>query len=283
MNQEAAEAVEALARDRFEEKGYILLRIGKAPKRAILFRTDAPFKKIQEFLISPDGSKEKIELLGDGQQLIVDGIHPDTGKPYAWFGGKPTETKREDLPYIHEAEARQLAEDAVELLCREHGYQRAAANRAKANGADHGSGPEDWAALIGSILAGNALHDSLRDLGGKLVKSGMNKGAAVNLLRAEMDNSTAERDARWQERRDDIPRLVDGAEEPETAQLRYTDITRDPIPPREWAVPDRIPARNLSGEGAVGKSILLLQLCDVLIDKRMTARPDLTMSRRGGQ
>ena len=96
MNQEAAEAVEALARDRFEEKGYILLRIGKAPKRAILFRTDAPFKKIQEFLISPDGSKEKIELLGDGQQLIVDGIHPDTGKPYAWFGGKPTETKRED-------------------------------------------------------------------------------------------------------------------------------------------------------------------------------------------
>ncbi|MEJ2374500.1 MAG: AAA family ATPase [Pseudolabrys sp.] len=35
------------------------------------------------------------------------------------------------------------------------------------------------------------------------------------------------------------------------------------MPPRCWAVPGRIPASNvslLSGEGAVGKSILLLQL-----------------------
>lgn len=45
--------------------------------------------------------------------------------------------------------------------------------------------------------------------------------------------------------------------------LPLIDIARDPIPPRDWAVRDRIPARNvslLSGEGAVGKSILLLQL-----------------------
>src|SRR5262245_31204717 len=46
-------------------------------------------------------------------------------------------------------------------------------------------------------------------------------------------------------------------------ELAYVDLGRDPIPPREWAVRDRIPARNvtlLSGEGAIGKSILLLQL-----------------------
>jgi RecA-family ATPase len=39
-------------------------------------------------------------------------------------------------------------------------------------------------------------------------------------------------------------------------------IDRDP-PPREWAVPDRFPLRNvslLSGEGSTGKSILLMQL-----------------------
>jgi RecA-family ATPase len=45
--------------------------------------------------------------------------------------------------------------------------------------------------------------------------------------------------------------------------LSYTDIARDPLPLREWCVPDRIPHRNvaiLSGEGAAGKSILLLQL-----------------------
>jgi RecA-family ATPase len=51
---------------------------------------------------------------------------------------------------------------------------------------------------------------------------------------------------------------------PELPPLVYADITREPIPPREWAVPDRIPVRNvaiLSGEGSAGKSILLLQLC----------------------
>jgi hypothetical protein len=42
---EAAEAVEALAREQFEERGYFLVRIGKAPKRAILLRTDEPFPK----------------------------------------------------------------------------------------------------------------------------------------------------------------------------------------------------------------------------------------------
>jgi RecA-family ATPase len=48
--------------------------------------------------------------------------------------------------------------------------------------------------------------------------------------------------------------------------LPFCDIgawaEREP-PPREWAVPDRFPLRNValfSGEGAVGKSILLMQL-----------------------
>jgi RecA-family ATPase len=49
----------------------------------------------------------------------------------------------------------------------------------------------------------------------------------------------------------------------DASALLYVDITHDPLPPREWCVPDRIPHRNvtiLSGEGAAGKSILLLQL-----------------------
>jgi len=45
-NPEAAEAVEALARERFEERGFMLVRIGQAPKRAILLRTNTPLKKL---------------------------------------------------------------------------------------------------------------------------------------------------------------------------------------------------------------------------------------------
>jgi Bifunctional DNA primase/polymerase, N-terminal len=43
LHQEGAEAVEALVQERFEERGYILARIGKSPKRAILFRTGELF------------------------------------------------------------------------------------------------------------------------------------------------------------------------------------------------------------------------------------------------
>ena len=39
LNEPAAIAIEDLVRERFEERGYILPRIGKPPKRAIPFRT----------------------------------------------------------------------------------------------------------------------------------------------------------------------------------------------------------------------------------------------------
>ena len=71
LNEPAAIAIEDLVRERFEERGYILPRIGKAPKRAIPFRTADPFAKITANLIAADGSTgEKIEFLCDGQQVV---------------------------------------------------------------------------------------------------------------------------------------------------------------------------------------------------------------------
>ena len=83
--QPAAEAVERLAREMFGERGELLVRVGKAPKRAVLLRTDEPFEKLSQSFVAADGSSHKIEILGKGQQVIVDGTHPDTGRPYAWL------------------------------------------------------------------------------------------------------------------------------------------------------------------------------------------------------
>jgi RecA-family ATPase len=50
--------------------------------------------------------------------------------------------------------------------------------------------------------------------------------------------------------------------------LPYVDLALDPIPPREWLVSERIPMRNvtlLSGEGAIGKSLLLMQLSGAVV------------------
>jgi hypothetical protein len=259
LNPEAAAAVENLVSERHAEHGNILVRFGLRPKRAIPFRTDEPFKKITANLVAPDGSEgQKIELLADGQQFIVAGIHPDTRKPYGWFGGELDETPRKDLPYIREADAGELVEAAVELLIRDFGYSRAQERpkeRAKANGHDAG-GVADWGYLSDAIRAGRDLHDSTRDYSAKLVASGMADGAAVNLTRSEMERCTAPHDQRWQERWDDIPRMV-------------RDLPRRPSGPDSkielnceswWVDPEKIPPREfLYGKhyarGYVGASI----------------------------
>jgi hypothetical protein len=211
-NPEAADAVEELARERFEELGDIVVRFGKRPKRAIPLRTDEPFKKIQISLIAPNrDTDQKIEILADGQQVVVDGVHPETQQPYAWHGGEPWNTPRENLPYVREADMLRFVEEAADLLVREFGYRRADTEHAKkANGQD-ARRDADWARLVENIRQGRALHDSLLSLAAKLITSGMSTGAAVNHLRALMESSTIAHDDRWRARYDDIPRLVESA------------------------------------------------------------------------
>lgn len=60
-------------------------RIGQPPKILLPFRTDNPFKKVQsKFYIDPQGNRNKVEILGDGQQWVHSAIHPDTMEPYVW-------------------------------------------------------------------------------------------------------------------------------------------------------------------------------------------------------
>jgi hypothetical protein len=218
LNEEAARALENHVREHFEERGYVLTRIGRPPKRAIPFRTAiGPFKTFKISLTAPDGSEgQKIELLADGAQLVVDGIHPDTGQPYRWFGGELSKIPREELPDIREDEAHTLVDELVELLVHDFGYKRAP-SRTKANGGTPkahdggGGGDRDWGALTENILAGRELHDSITIFAAKLIASGMNSGAAVNYLRGLMDKSTAPKDDRWHERVRGIPEAVDSA------------------------------------------------------------------------
>jgi len=225
LNEDAVCTIEDHVRKHYEERGYILIRIGLPPKRAIPFRTEQPFTKITINLVAPNGSTEKhekIEFLGEGQQVVVAGTHPDTKQPYTWFGGEPGQIALADLPYIREAEARQLVDDVVELLVRDFGYTRAPERRKrpkqqhKGNYAGHedaAAGAADWQCLFDSIREGRDLHNSLRDLAAKQIASGTSAGAAVNQLRALMECSTAPHDERWQDRYDDIPRAVDSAVE----------------------------------------------------------------------
>lgn len=77
-------------------------RVGKAPKRLMLFRTDAPFRKMKSNVYVDDfGDEQAIEILGDGQQFVAYHIHPDTMEPYVWTtADSPLTVTANQLPVL---------------------------------------------------------------------------------------------------------------------------------------------------------------------------------------
>jgi hypothetical protein len=210
LDEAATKAIKQFVRDRYEDAGYVLIRIGKPPKFAIPFRTEEPFKKFAVSLVAPNGAQVKIEFLCDGEQLVVAGRHPETKRDYSWSNGGLEHVKHADLPYIRETEARALVEAIVEMLLRDFGYKRAASRpKDKANG--DARPKDDWTHLFENIRDGREWHDSLTILAAKLAACGTNSGAMIHQLNALMDATTAPKDERWLARKGEIPRLVDSA------------------------------------------------------------------------
>ncbi len=86
-------------------------------------------------------------------------------------------------------------------------------SHAKSQATGERKASEPWEDLVVKILIGEPLHPSLLALAAKMVTAGMGGAAVENFLRGLMEKSAAPRDARWQDRYDDIPRLVGSAEQ----------------------------------------------------------------------
>ena len=136
MDRQVAEEIEALFETEIESSA---VRIGFPPKRAIPFRADTPFKKIATSFKAPSGLVHKVEILGDGQQIVVNGIHPDRGQPYRWHGGEPgPKLRRDDLPLLTEETAAAFLAAAAAIM-RGHGWEEVTGKKTngKSNGTDH--------------------------------------------------------------------------------------------------------------------------------------------------
>ncbi|MEG3640707.1 PriCT-2 domain-containing protein [Magnetococcus sp. PR-3] len=83
------------------------VRIGRAPKRLLVYRTDTPFKGIK---------KHPLEVLCLGQQFVAYAIHPDTGKPYQWTNQELIDLSLADLPVIAEQQAHDFIDQGLALL-----------------------------------------------------------------------------------------------------------------------------------------------------------------------
>ena len=96
--------IEKLARERLGDTP--AARIGRAPKRMLVYRTDAPFKGIK---------RHPLEVLCLGQQFVAYGVHPQTDLPYQWEGDSPVDTPLEAIPLASKAqvEAARKAREAA--------------------------------------------------------------------------------------------------------------------------------------------------------------------------
>lgn len=88
-------------------------RIGMPPKSMFFFRTTEPREKDATDWFTIDGVDQRVEIMGIGQQVVVDGIHPDTKRPYEWQTPLPPFA---DLPLVHWPALETLKADVSALL-----------------------------------------------------------------------------------------------------------------------------------------------------------------------
>lgn len=108
-------------------------RVGLAPKWAMVYWTDEPFGKVSSPVYRDwiTGMDHKVEILADGQQVVVYAIHPDTGLPYTWTGGGLIERPANELPKLTRDMAETIVAEFVRLA-EAAGWQRVADGQATA-------------------------------------------------------------------------------------------------------------------------------------------------------
>ena len=276
------------------------LRPTAETRRPVSYRD--PFGKISTpVFTSPTQQRHRVEVLCDGQQIVVLGTHPGTGKPYSWHGGQPGDVARADLPELAENVAREFVTKAAAIM-RAQGWTEEVR---KSNGAQHhdAGGGHEFDAIDGGRerkYALAAVQGCADELAGMSPDSGRNN--KLNALAFHLGTMCA----RGWIRRDEVsgglfaaavtcglvsddgeaatratlesglrsgeqaphPDLTDETAAPVILRpLPFVDMSawrvNEGVPPREWGLRDLFPLRNvalLSGEGAAGKTLLLLQL-----------------------
>jgi hypothetical protein len=117
------ELAEAIDRTVVGMAGEAPVRFGQAPKRLRVYRTAEPFAKLATagYALPGDGPGDKahkLEVLAAGQQFVAYGVHPGTGRPYAWPFDDLRDLERDDLPELSADSAARVVAVADRMLAR---------------------------------------------------------------------------------------------------------------------------------------------------------------------
>ncbi|NGQ93296.1 bifunctional DNA primase/polymerase [Rhodobacter sp. HX-7-19] len=161
LDPDIAHQMGRIVEDRF---GATLVRVGRWPKRLYMVQTATPF---------PKQKIRGLEILGQGQQFVAFGVHPDIARPYYWATDEtPLDVPLSDLPFVDEATCLDLLTELAALLPPIGAEQR----RSRKGGVSTtGTGPTrnaDGLVIDGrdgwlSSIAFHAVHDAV-DAGGAL-------------------------------------------------------------------------------------------------------------------
>lgn len=111
----------------FENVAPAPVRVGRWPRRLVLYRCDTPFRKMQSSKYKGElGDEYKVEAMADGQQFVAYHIHPTTGKPFEWIipGQNPLEVAADDLPTITPEQIGEFLQYFEELAQQQEDWDR---------------------------------------------------------------------------------------------------------------------------------------------------------------
>lgn len=115
-------------------------RVGLDPKRLMVFRLkDSSFPTMKSVWYEGErdkSPKHEVQILGDGQQFIAYGIHPDTQKPYRWVAnGEPIGIDTDALPALSEKDAFEIIAE-FDRECQKRGWNHTTFVRGQARSWD---------------------------------------------------------------------------------------------------------------------------------------------------
>ena len=91
-------------------------RIGEAPKVLFPYICSQRVKKQRTATFEINGRSAAVEILGDCQQCVASGIHPDTHKIYKWDGDNLIDYKIEELTVVTQEQISEFISEVNELL-----------------------------------------------------------------------------------------------------------------------------------------------------------------------
>lgn len=151
--EEVADAIELLA---LEVLGSAPARFGRGARRLLSYRGQHRKRRLVFNLPGTD-APQAVELLGDGQQYVVEGIHPKTGRPYTWRDGvSPANLGASGLTTITAVRLDEFYDRAELLLGTKFGatiMTRAAQGRPRSDRTVHGGLAAPSTAALSAVIS----------------------------------------------------------------------------------------------------------------------------------